>query len=74
METRKGPCLEGPVCAINVTSDGFGSHHGTLLPKLTQTFTSNTFGGLTPVVSLGWFFWWLWLTTTFGESEGLELE
>ncbi|KAF1867260.1 hypothetical protein Lal_00049689 [Lupinus albus] len=24
----KGPCLDGPVCAINVTSDGSGSHHG----------------------------------------------
>ncbi|CAL0306582.1 unnamed protein product [Lupinus luteus] len=24
----KEHCLEGPVCAINVTSDGFGSHHG----------------------------------------------
>ncbi|KAJ7945388.1 PLAT domain-containing protein 1, partial [Quillaja saponaria] len=22
------PCLNGPVCAINVTSDGSGSHHG----------------------------------------------
>ncbi|CAJ1938081.1 unnamed protein product [Sphenostylis stenocarpa] len=24
----RGPCLEGPVCAVNVTSDGSGSHHG----------------------------------------------
>ncbi|OIW17884.1 hypothetical protein TanjilG_19853 [Lupinus angustifolius] len=24
----RGPCLEGPVCAINVTSDGSGPHHG----------------------------------------------
>ncbi|XP_027076641.1 PLAT domain-containing protein 3-like [Coffea eugenioides] len=24
----KGPCLEGPVCAMNLTSDGSGRHHG----------------------------------------------
>lgn len=24
----KGPCLTGPVCEMNVTSDGTGSHHG----------------------------------------------
>ncbi|KAJ1412841.1 PLAT/LH2 domain [Sesbania bispinosa] len=24
----RGPCLNGPVCAVNVTSDGAGSHHG----------------------------------------------
>lgn len=24
----KGPCLEGPVCAVNLTSDGSGPHHG----------------------------------------------
>ncbi|KAJ8769591.1 hypothetical protein K2173_005194 [Erythroxylum novogranatense] len=24
----KGPCLQGPVCALNLTSDGSGSHHG----------------------------------------------
>ncbi|KAK7247436.1 hypothetical protein RIF29_42319 [Crotalaria pallida] len=24
----RGPCLEGPVCAVNVTSDGSGAHHG----------------------------------------------
>ncbi|XP_027364460.1 PLAT domain-containing protein 3-like [Abrus precatorius] len=24
----RGPCLNGPVCAVNVTSDGSGSHHG----------------------------------------------
>ncbi|MED6158886.1 PLAT domain-containing protein 2 [Stylosanthes scabra] len=24
----RGPCLESPVCAVNVTSDGAGSHHG----------------------------------------------
>ncbi|KAK7318592.1 hypothetical protein RJT34_03295 [Clitoria ternatea] len=24
----RGPCLEGPVCAVNVTSDGSGHHHG----------------------------------------------
>lgn len=24
----RGPCLDGPVCAVNVTSDGSGSHHG----------------------------------------------
>jgi hypothetical protein len=24
----KGPCLDGPVCAVNLTSDGSGSHHG----------------------------------------------
>ncbi|KAF7834282.1 PLAT domain-containing protein 3-like [Senna tora] len=24
----RGPCLNGPVCAANVTSDGSGSHHG----------------------------------------------
>ncbi|KAE9610295.1 hypothetical protein Lal_00006821 [Lupinus albus] len=24
----RGPCLEGPVCAVNVTSDGSGDHHG----------------------------------------------
>ncbi|KAG9151761.1 hypothetical protein Leryth_002049 [Lithospermum erythrorhizon] len=24
----KGPCLTGPVCAMNLTSDGTGDHHG----------------------------------------------
>lgn len=24
----RGPCLDAPVCAINITSDGSGSHHG----------------------------------------------
>ncbi|KAD3336446.1 hypothetical protein E3N88_31965 [Mikania micrantha] len=24
----KGPCLSGPVCEMNITSDGTGSHHG----------------------------------------------
>ncbi|PNX80465.1 lipoxygenase y domain-containing protein 1-like [Trifolium pratense] len=24
----KGPCLDGPVCAVNLTSDGSGAHHG----------------------------------------------
>ena len=24
----RGPCLDGPVCAVNVTSDGSGPHHG----------------------------------------------
>ncbi|KAE9608023.1 hypothetical protein Lal_00003522 [Lupinus albus] len=24
----RGPCLDGPVCAVNVTSDGSGAHHG----------------------------------------------
>nr|KYP75802.1 hypothetical protein KK1_020008 [Cajanus cajan] len=24
----RGPCLEGPVCAVNLTSDGSGPHHG----------------------------------------------
>ncbi|XP_058735748.1 PLAT domain-containing protein 3-like [Vicia villosa] len=24
----RGPCLDGPVCAVNVTSDGGGAHHG----------------------------------------------
>ncbi|KAK7281016.1 hypothetical protein RIF29_08650 [Crotalaria pallida] len=24
----RGPCLEGPICAVNVTSDGSGPHHG----------------------------------------------
>ncbi|WJX53532.1 hypothetical protein P8452_39515 [Trifolium repens] len=24
----RGPCLDGPVCAVNVTSDGDGAHHG----------------------------------------------
>ncbi|XP_057417578.1 PLAT domain-containing protein 3-like [Lotus japonicus] len=24
----RGPCLEAPVCAVNVTSDGYGDHHG----------------------------------------------
>lgn len=24
----KGPCLTGPVCAMNLTSDGSGPHHG----------------------------------------------
>ena len=24
----RGPCLTGPVCAMNLTSDGTGSHHG----------------------------------------------
>ncbi|XP_004504062.1 PLAT domain-containing protein 3 [Cicer arietinum] len=24
----RGPCLDGPVCAVNVTSDGDGPHHG----------------------------------------------
>ncbi|KAG9132584.1 hypothetical protein Leryth_022167 [Lithospermum erythrorhizon] len=24
----KGPCLTGPVCAMNLTSDGSGDHHG----------------------------------------------
>ncbi|XP_004502436.1 PLAT domain-containing protein 3-like [Cicer arietinum] len=24
----KGPCLDGPVCAVNLTSDGSGPHHG----------------------------------------------
>ncbi|KAJ8446666.1 hypothetical protein Cgig2_002828 [Carnegiea gigantea] len=25
--TGRGPCLSRPVCAMNLTSDGFGSHH-----------------------------------------------
>lgn len=24
----RGPCLDGPVCAVNITSDGSGPHHG----------------------------------------------
>ncbi|KAJ1378157.1 PLAT/LH2 domain [Sesbania bispinosa] len=24
----RGPCLDGPVCAVNLTSDGSGPHHG----------------------------------------------
>lgn len=24
----RGPCLDGPVCNMNLTSDGSGSHHG----------------------------------------------
>lgn len=24
----RGPCLTGPVCAMNLTSDGTGPHHG----------------------------------------------
>ncbi|KAL1290037.1 hypothetical protein HN51_058403 [Arachis hypogaea] len=24
----RGPCLNGPVCAVNLTSDGSGDHHG----------------------------------------------
>ncbi|CAA2938738.1 PLAT domain-containing 3-like [Olea europaea subsp. europaea] len=24
----RGPCLTGPVCSMNLTSDGSGSHHG----------------------------------------------
>uniref|UniRef100_A0A5B6ZX81 PLAT domain-containing protein n=1 Tax=Davidia involucrata TaxID=16924 RepID=A0A5B6ZX81_DAVIN len=24
----RGPCLTGPICAMNLTSDGSGSHHG----------------------------------------------
>ncbi|KAK7311139.1 hypothetical protein RJT34_09066 [Clitoria ternatea] len=24
----RGPCLDGPVCAANLTSDGSGAHHG----------------------------------------------
>ncbi|KAI3441135.1 PLAT domain-containing protein [Psidium guajava] len=24
----RGPCLSGPVCALNLTSDGSGPHHG----------------------------------------------
>ncbi|KAL5703943.1 PLAT domain-containing protein 1 [Ranunculus cassubicifolius] len=24
----RGKCLDGPVCAMNITSDGSGSHHG----------------------------------------------
>jgi len=24
----KGPCLDRPVCAVNLTSDGSGAHHG----------------------------------------------
>ncbi|XP_047323119.1 PLAT domain-containing protein 3-like [Impatiens glandulifera] len=24
----RGPCLEAPICALNLTSDGSGSHHG----------------------------------------------
>lgn len=26
--TGRGPCLNGPVCAMNLTSDGTGSHPG----------------------------------------------
>ncbi|KAL2343045.1 hypothetical protein Fmac_004330 [Flemingia macrophylla] len=35
----RGPCLNGPVCAVNVTSDGSGSHHGWYLNYLELTST-----------------------------------
>ncbi|XP_020204161.1 PLAT domain-containing protein 3 [Cajanus cajan] len=35
----RGPCLDGPVCAVNVTSDGSGSHHGWYLNYIEVTST-----------------------------------
>ncbi|KAG5000142.1 hypothetical protein AAZX31_08G135400 [Glycine max] len=35
----RGPCLDGPVCAVNVTSDGSGSHHGWYLNYVQVTST-----------------------------------
>ncbi|KAK7369363.1 hypothetical protein VNO80_11400 [Phaseolus coccineus] len=35
----RGPCLEGSVCAVNVTSDGSGSHHGWYLNYVEVTST-----------------------------------
>jgi len=26
--TGRGPCMESPVCRLNLTSDGSGAHHG----------------------------------------------
>ncbi|RDY07615.1 PLAT domain-containing protein 2, partial [Mucuna pruriens] len=33
------PCLDGPLCAVNVTSDGSGSHHGWYLNYVEVTTT-----------------------------------
>ncbi|XVF58958.1 hypothetical protein PTKIN_Ptkin07bG0108200 [Pterospermum kingtungense] len=36
----RGPCLTGPVCAVNVTSDGSGPHHGWYCNYVEVTMTS----------------------------------
>lgn len=37
--TGRGPCLSGPVCRLNLTSDGSGPHHGWYCDSLEVTTT-----------------------------------
>lgn len=37
--TGHGPCLSGPICRLNLTSDGSGSHHGWFCDYLEVTAT-----------------------------------
>ncbi|KAK9670460.1 hypothetical protein RND81_13G203500 [Saponaria officinalis] len=40
----RGPCLNGPVCAIKVISDGSGSHHGWYCDYIDVTTTGPNTG------------------------------
>ncbi|KAL2521618.1 Lipase/lipooxygenase [Forsythia ovata] len=35
----RGPCLTGPICAMNLTSDGSGKHHGWYVNYVEVTLT-----------------------------------
>ncbi|KZV51909.1 lipoxygenasey domain-containing protein 1-like [Dorcoceras hygrometricum] len=37
--TGLGPCIESPICRLNVTSDGSGAHHGWFCDQIEVTST-----------------------------------
>ena len=37
--TGRGPCIRGPLCRLNLTSDGSGAHHGWFCEYLEVTST-----------------------------------